>query len=55
MPFDFRKEYKEFYLSKNTPEIVAVPRANYITAAVSCGRMIDWAKKHPGCFIAGIR
>ena len=30
MPFDFKKEYKEFYLPKNMPEIVTVPRANYI-------------------------
>lgn len=30
MPFDFKKEYREFYLPKNTPEIVTVPRANYI-------------------------
>ena len=30
MPFDFKKEYKEFYLPKNTPELVTVPRANYI-------------------------
>ena len=30
MPFDFKKEYKEFYLPKNEPEIVTVPRANYI-------------------------
>ena len=30
MAFDFKKEYKEFYLPKNTPEIVTVPRANYI-------------------------
>ena len=30
MAFDFKKEYKEFYLPKNTPEIVSVPRANYI-------------------------
>ena len=30
MPFDFKKEYKEFYMPKNTPEIVTVPRANYI-------------------------
>ena len=28
--FDFKKEYKEFYLPKNKPEIVNVPRANYI-------------------------
>ena len=30
MPFDFKKEYKEFYLPKNKPEIVTVPAANYI-------------------------
>ena len=30
MAFDFKKEYKEFYMSKSVPEIVAVPKANYI-------------------------
>ena len=30
MPFDFKKEYKEFYMPKNAPEIVTVPQANYI-------------------------
>lgn len=30
MPFDFKKEYKEFYMPKNKPEIVTVPKANYI-------------------------
>lgn len=30
MPFDFKKEYKEFYMPKNKPEIVTVPPANYI-------------------------
>lgn len=30
MAFDFKKEYKEFYLPKNRPEIVTVPRVNYI-------------------------
>lgn len=28
--FDFKKEYKEFYMPKNKPEIVNVPKANYI-------------------------
>ena len=28
MAFDFKKEYKEFYLPKERPEIVTVPRAN---------------------------
>lgn len=30
MAFDFKKEYKEFYMAKNKPQIVDVPRANYI-------------------------
>ena len=30
MPFDFKKEYKEFYMPKNKPSIVEVPKANYI-------------------------
>ena len=30
MAFDFKKEYKEFYLPKGKPEIVTVPAANYI-------------------------
>ena len=30
MPFDFKKEYKEFYLPKNKPQIVNIPKANYI-------------------------
>ncbi len=30
MPFDFKKEYKEYYMPKDTPQIVDVPSANYI-------------------------
>ena len=30
MAFDFKKEYKEFYLPKNKPQIVTVPPMNYI-------------------------
>lgn len=30
MAFDFKKEYKEFYLPKNKPQIVNVPKANFI-------------------------
>lgn len=30
MAFDFKKEYKEFYMPKAKPEIVNVPKANYI-------------------------
>ena len=30
MAFDFKKEYKEFYMPKTKPEIVTVPPMNYI-------------------------
>lgn len=30
MPFDFKKEFKEYYLPKNKPEIVTIPPMNYI-------------------------
>ena len=30
MAFDFKKEYREFYMPKSKPEIVTVPKANYI-------------------------
>ena len=36
MAFDFKKEYKEFYLPKKKPEIVTVPKMNYI-AVKGCG------------------
>ena len=34
MAFDFKKEYKEFYLPKAKPEIIAIPQMNYIAV---CG------------------
>lgn len=30
MAFDFKKEYKEFYLPKNKPAIVSVPKMNFV-------------------------
>ena len=30
MAFDYKKEYKEFYMPKNKPAIVEVPTMNYI-------------------------
>ena len=30
MAFDFKKEYKEYYLPKNKPSIVDIPKMNYI-------------------------
>ena len=34
MAFDFKKEYKEFYMPKSKPSIVDVPRMNYIAVRV---------------------
>lgn len=36
MAFDFKKEYKAYYMPKNKPEILTVPPANYI-AVRGCG------------------
>lgn len=30
MAFDFKKEYKEFYMPKNKPSIINVPKMTYI-------------------------
>lgn len=30
MAFDYKKEYKEFYLPKNKPQIVTIPKANFV-------------------------
>ncbi|MCI8338424.1 MAG: transcriptional regulator [Lachnospiraceae bacterium] len=30
MAFDYKKEYKEFYLPKNRPRIIAIPKMNFI-------------------------
>lgn len=30
MAFDFKKEYREFYMPKNKPEIVKIPPMNYV-------------------------
>ncbi len=30
MAFDYKKEYKEFYMPKNTPSVVLIPKMNYI-------------------------
>ena len=30
MAFDYKKEYKEFYMPKNKPGIIEIPQMNYI-------------------------
>ena len=34
MAFDFKKEYKEFYMPKNKPEIVTIPKILYLHCEV---------------------
>lgn len=33
MAFDYKKEYKEFYMPKTTPSIVNIPKMNYIAVS----------------------
>ena len=30
MAFDYKKEYKEFYMPKNKPDIIEISKMNYI-------------------------
>ena len=32
MAFDYKKQYKEFYMPKTEPTIVTIPKMNYIAA-----------------------
>ena len=41
---DFKKEYKEFYMPKNKPAIVTVPRMNYIAVRGFGGPASDQGK-----------
>ena len=36
MTFDFKKEFKEFYMPKNKPEIVTVPKPNSLRLMRAC-------------------
>ncbi len=33
MAFDYKKEYKEFYMPKNKPSIIKIPKMNYIAVS----------------------
>ena len=55
MVFDFKKEYKEFYMSKNKPEIVNVPKANYIAVRGQGNpnereNMVNWEQCYDYCW-----
>ncbi len=38
MAFDYKKEYKEFYMPKNKPSIVEIPKMNYIAKEMKMKR-----------------
>ena len=42
MAFDYKKEYKEFYMPKGTPSIVTVPAMNYIAVRGSGNPSFVW-------------
>lgn len=53
MAFDFKKEYKEFYMPKAKPAIVSVPPANYIAVrekATPTGRA-EHTSLRLGCYM----
>ncbi len=31
MNYDYKKEYKEFYMPKNTPSIISIPKMNFVS------------------------
>ena len=41
MAFDYKKEYKEFYMPKGTPSIVTVPKMNYIAVREAAIQMMQ--------------
>lgn len=56
MAFDFKKEYKEFYMPKNKPGIISVPSMNYIAVRGQDGvDGIDYAHKGNFKWISVIR
>ena len=57
MPFDFKKEYKEFYLPPAKPVIVIVPKANYIAVrgkAIPTMRVVLISRPSASCMLSPI-
>ena len=51
MAFDYKKEYKEFYMPGNKPQIVTVPKASYIAVR---GKGNPNEKEEAGLFVCGV-
>ena len=49
MAFDYKKEYKEFYLPKAKPSIVTVPKMNYIAVRGQGDPVAHISKQFPFC------
>ena len=57
MAFDYKKEYKEFYMPKGTPFIVRVPKMNYIAveAAIQMMKMENISRLSAFCMELHLR
>lgn len=58
MAFDYKKEYKEFYMPKNKPSIIEIPKMNYIAVRGKGNpneENGDYKNKHKFNFISIIR
>ena len=49
MPFDYKKEYKEFYLPPKKPQIITVPAMNF-AAVQGKGDPNDPAREYKACY-----
>lgn len=45
MAFDYKKEFKELYLPKKQPEIIKVPKINYIAVSGTAIKKVELIKK----------
>ena len=50
MAFDYKKEYKKFYMPKNKPGIIEISKMNYIAV-----KGLDYSRKEDMHFISMIR
>ena len=44
MAFDYKKEYKEFYMPKNIPSIINIPKMNYLAVRGSGNPNLEYGE-----------
>lgn len=52
MAFDFKKEYREFYLPKDRPEVVTVPTMHYMAVrawGIPTSREVPISRRYRCC------